>query len=805
MKKVFFLLFISLTYQPVRAQFRRASAEVFSETDPIDDVATGGVHGKVSSPDGTPAAYVSVLLKGTTKGALTDESGVFFITGVKPGSYKIETRLVGYRPLEQTVTVQAGETLELAFTLTESGADLAEVVVSGRQSPNAQPVSIGKIPIRPMDLPQSVAVIDRSTLERQQVLRLSEALMNATGVYLMGTSGGYQEEIAGRGFAFGSSNTFKNGARYFNGTLPEMSGIERVELLKGSSAILFGNVAAGGILNLVTKKPQFQRGGEVALRVGSFGLVKPTFDVYGSVLGSERVAFRLNGTYERANSFRENVSSERFYVNPSLLFRLNAKTDLLLEGDYLKDNRTADFGIGAINYTIPNLPRERFIGVAWSRYAIEQKTANATLTHQFSKTWQLRATGAWRQYANDLFANQRPNGGGQAIKADGTWVRGLQRSAVSETYYLGQVDVTGKFQTGFLGHTLLVGADADRYDTRTTAYRPLTPYDTTNVFDPARYRARTDQPTLALNTLTTAPIRRFGVYAQDLVSIAEKLKVLVGLRYSYQQTESTVLTYADNKTTNSLAFDGAVTPRFGVVFQPVKTTSLFASYSNSFTLNTGVDVTGAALPPSFINQYEVGTKNELFGGKLTANVTAYQIRNSNLAQTSLENGNTNANIKELAGEVTGKGVEVDLSAKPVRGLSLGAGYAYNETRYTRSNIYIVGSLLRYNPNHTANASVFYVFQGKTLRGFSLGLVTLYTGERQAGRSTRLTVKNDAYRLIPIAGFTQVDATAGYSGARFSVRVKAANLTNALSYFVHDDNSVNPIAPRNYSATVAYRF
>ncbi|MBC7893292.1 MAG: TonB-dependent receptor, partial [Sphingobacteriaceae bacterium] len=530
-----------------------------------------------------------------------------------------------------------------------------------------------------------------------------------------------------------------------------------------------------------------------------------TLDLYGSAFGSQKIAFRLNGSYEKANSFRENVSSERVYINPSLLFKVTKKTDLLLEGDYLKDTRSADFGIGAINYTIPDLPRERFIGVAWSRYRIEQKTANATLTHQFSPAWQLRATGAYRQYASDLFANQRPNGNGQVIKADGTWVRGLQRSATDETYYLGQVDLTGKFSTDFVGHQILVGADADRYDTKTTAYKALSVYDTVNVFNPGRYRARTDIPELALNTLTSAPIRRVGVYAQDLLSLARKLKVLVGLRYSYQQTESNVLTYADGKTTSSALFDGAFTPRFGLVYQPVKTTALFASYSNSFTLNTGVDIAGAALPPSFLNQYELGVKNELLNGRLTANVTAYQIVNSNLAQTSLENGNTNSNIKELAGEVTSRGLEIDLASKPYRGLSLAAGYSLNETRYTLSNIYIEGSLLRYNPAHTANGSLYYAFQSKALRGFNLGLTALYTGDRQAGRSTRLTVKNDAYRLIPIAGFTQVDASAGYASARFSLRVKVANLGNALSYYVHDDNSVNPIAPRNFSATAAYRF
>jgi iron complex outermembrane receptor protein len=786
---------------PATAQF----AGVPSHTEDPIDARSGSIRGVVRTPDGQAAAFVSVLLKGSTKGAVTNEAGEYLLRNVKPGTHRLQIRFVGYRTEELTVTVEPDQVSTVDVSLVENADELAEVVVAGRQSPNEQPVAIGKIAVRPLDLPQSLTTVDRVTLERQQVLRLSEALMNVTGVYLMGATGGYQEEIAGRGFAFGSSNTFKNGARYFNGTLPEMTSLERVEILKGSSAILFGNVAAGGILNLVTKKPQFQRGGEVSLRVGSFGFVKPTFDVYGSVLGSQRVAFRLNGTYETAKSFREVVESKRVYVNPSVLIKLGGKTDLLLEGDYLFDERTPDFGTGAINYQIADLPRERFIGVPWSNFRIEQRTANATLTHQLSKSWQLRATGAYRDYVSELFGSVRPNAGGQFIRPDGTWIRGIQRTSVQEAYYLGQLDLSGQFKTGFLGHQVLVGADADRYDTRTTAYRALARYDTTNVFDPTRYRARTDLPELPLNTLTTAPIRRVGVYAQDLISIAQKLKVLVGLRYSYQQTESTVLTYADNKTTNSLAFDGAFTPRLGLVYQPVKASSVFASYANSFTLNTGVDVAGNALPPSFINQYEVGTKNDFFGGKLSANVTAYRIVNSNLAQTSLENGNTNANIKELAGEVTSKGVEIDLSGKPARGLTAALGYSYNETRYTQSNTYVVGSLLRYNPAHTANASAFYAFQNKTLRGFNLGFIAQYFGERQAGRSVRVTVPNDPYRLIPIAAFTQFDATAGYAGARVALRVKAGNVLNAMSYFAHDDNSVNPIAPRNYSATLSYKF
>lgn len=762
---------------------------------------TGSIKGKITNKDGDGIQFVNITLKNSKQGTTSNEDGEFLLKNIKVGNQTIVTHFVGLKSIEQNLKVAENQSITIEFQMTEATNELSEVTVSGLQSANERTVSIGKIAIKPMDLPQSVATIDHIVLERQQVLRLSDALMNANGIYIMGTTGGYQEEVAGRGFAFSSSNTFKNGARYFNGTIPEMSSVEKVEIMKGSSAILFGNVAAGGILNLVTKKPKFETGGSVSMRAGSFNFYKPTLDLYGSVLGSQKVAYRINGTYEKGNSFRENVNSERFYVNPSLLFKLSNKTDILLEGDYLKDRRTADFGIGAINYVITDLPRERMIGVKWSYFDIQQKSANLTINHQFNRTWKLTATGAYRNYNSDLFASTRPT----TIATSGKWVRGLQRSGVDEKYLMGQVDLTGQFKTGNIGHNVLIGTDFDQYNTKTTAYNSLTKYDSTNVFQPNLYISRTDIPTLTVNTITTASINRVGAYIQDLISFYDKFKFLAGVRYSYQETKSSVLTVSTNKTAESTTFDGAFTPRLGLVYQPTKMMSIFSSYSNSFTLNTGVDVSGSALPPSFINQIEVGMKNELLNGLLSANITAYQIVNSNLAQTSLANGNINTNIKELAGEVTSQGVEIDLKSKPFLGFSLMAGYSYNETKYTKSNIYIEGSLLKYNPNHTANASIYYTFSNTKLKGLNLGLIAMYFGERQAGRSTRLTVANDAYKLIPINAYTQIDASAGYNFTKFSIRAKVSNLLNELSYNVHDDNSVNPIAPRMASVTVAYKW
>lgn len=754
------------------------------------------IQGLVMNVQNQSVPGVNVRLLETKNGQISDADGQFSFSGLKAGMYTLQASFVGFKTLQEKIHLEEGKTLNLTLELIETSTDLKEIVVVGYVSQNEKPVSIGKLPIRPMDLPQSVMTLDRTLLESQQVRTMSDVLMNTNGVYIMGTTGGYQEEISARGFAMGSSNTFKNGMRFSNGMMSELSGVEKVEILKGSSAILFGNVAAGGVINLVTKKPKFTFGGEVGLRAGSWSLWKPTIDIYGGI--TKNFAVRLNSSYENSNSFRVGVSSDRTYINPSVLVKLGPKTELLVEGDYLADRRTPDFGAGIINYQIVNIPRERFIGIPWSYINQNQASITATLSHRLYENWSIKWMGGLRENSSELFSNTRPNSG-TVISSTGTWIRNLQKTSSEENYGITQVDLTGNIQLLNMKHQVLVGADADYYKTITNAFAQFARYDTVNVYGAKSYTTRTDVPNLAATTVTTAPISRVGIYAQDLVHVSEKLKVLAGLRYSYQQTGSNVLTLSTQKTTSTTYFDGAFSPRLGLVFQPSSMHSFFASYSNSFTLNTGVDVNNNALPPSFLDQYELGIKNELFGGRVSANLTVYRILNSNLAQTSLANGNTNSNIKELAGSVQSDGLEVDVMTKPLGGISLTAGYSYNETKYVKSNTYIEGSLLRYNPKHTGNLGIQY-----TKNGFQVGVTSVYIGQRFAGRSTRLTVANDAYRLIELPSYFQVDMTVSYRYKKFALRTKVANITDVLSYNVHDDNSVNPIAPRNYSISLTYQ-
>ena len=779
---------------------------------------TGSVKGIIYTSDGKPASSVNVQLKEIKLGVSSAENGTYEIKSIKPGNYTLIVSFVGLQTQQQKINITSNSVQELDFTLKENQNELKEVIMIATRNNNEKPVSVGKLSIRPMDLPQSIALINKDVLERQQALRLSDVLTNVTGIYMMGNTGGGQEELAGRGYAYTSSNTFKNGTRYNNGIMPEVSALEKIEVLKGSAAILFGNVTAGGVINLVTKKPKFEDGGEISFRAGSYDLYKSSIDVYGAVNNSSSVAYRFNSSYENSKSFRDNVSAGRFYINPSLLIKAGKHTEILLEGDYLEDRRSSDFGTGAVDYKVADIPRNRFLGASWSYNNSSQKTATATTTYHINSNWELRNISSYQGYDNDLYGTTRPNASSQFVQANGNWIRGLQRSGTAEQYMITQLDLSGKFKTGNVLHTFLAGADADKYITDAKAYTYANAaagnknvYDSINIYDLAKYKQRNDIPDISLTTITHTPATRVGLYVQDLVSISAKIKLLAGVRYTKQENTGV---YIDSiakakRTAVASTDDAAFTPRFGLVYQPATTISVFTSYSNSFTLNTGTDIYLNPLAPSFIDQYELGIKTMLFKKAVSANVTVYKIMNSNMAQTALltANGsaNNNSNIKELAGEVTSNGVEVDLFSKPVYGFQAIAGYSFNQTKYTQSNTYIKGSKLRYNPEHTANASLYYTFSNRSsLKGFNMGIAAYYIGKRVAGRSTRIQVPNDTYKLMPLPDYVQLDASAGYNYKKIAIRLKVSNLLNKLSYYVHDDNSVNPIAPAQVSATLSYK-
>ena len=765
--------------------------------------------GKIKTSDGQPAAFVNVVVKGTKLGTTTDENGVYRIANLKFGQYQLQVSFVGTSSQERSIDyTKEGERFD--FNLNETLHQLDEVTVKGYRSINTQPVTLGKIAISPMDLPQSVAIIGESVIRDQQAQRLSDVIKNVNGVYMTTTRGAVQESFGARGYALGSGNLFKNGSRINTGTMPDMSSLEKVEVLKGSAAILFGNVAPGGVVNMVTKQPKFTWGGEASMRAGSFNLYKPAIDVYGPL--SKNIAFRLNSNYENAKSYRNQVSSERFYVNPSFLFKLGNKTDLIVQGDYLASEFTPDFGIGSLDNTqIADVERGAFFGTPWQYNKIKQATASANVKHRFSDNWQLNVLASYQNFNRNYYSTERIQ-----AKANGDWTRPLNKIKSEENYYMAQADLNGKFKTWNLEHKLLVGVDADRYYTTNYTFNNPTTYDTINILDPGKFPARTDIPVADTRvTRAETPINRFGAYIQDLVSLTPKLKLLAGVRWSYQDARAATTTYLlkDSLVKGTNKADKAFTPRLGLVYNLLPGTAFFASYANSFVVNSGRDIYNNALQPSLVDQYELGIKNDFYQGKLSVNLTAYRIKNNNLAQMAQYKAdgttiNADVNVKELVGETKSDGLELDITGHPLQGLDLMAGYSYNNMRYTKTPAtkgFIVGERLVNTPAHTANASAFYTFTKTAVKGLKVGVMGVYIGDRFGGWNNTKEQTQTYNRLIAVDGYVTLDLSAGYSFKKISVMAKVSNVTNTFNYYVHENYSINPIPPTQLIATVTYKF
>ena len=781
---------------------------------------SGQLQGFIKTSDGKPAAEVYVQLKETRKGTVTKADGSYILSNIPGGKYTLIVSFVGLQTIQKSVEVTSGVTNNLDFNLVENETQLAEIVVTANRSINERPASIGKLPIKPMDLPQAVVTVGESVIKNQQAQRLSDVIKNVNGVYLGTARASTQEAFYARGYSFSSTNMFKNGSRVNSGAMPEVSSLESVEILKGGAAILYGNVAPGGVLNMVTKKPKFELGGEVSLRAGSYNLFKPAFDIYGPI--SNKIAYRVNGTFESADSYRDQVSSKRYYVNPSLLFKLGSKTELIVEGDYLKHEFTPDFGIGTLNdstkgirpATVPDVPRSRFMGTPWQYNTTDQSTASVTLNHSFNTNWKLNTVVSYQQFKRDYYSVERI----QALYTPlGDWARPLGRVDTKEKYLTGQVNLNGNFKTGKMDHIVLAGIDADRYMTNTYNYDIQGKiYDTINILDPNKFVSRTDIPVANRTTFVETPVTRFGAYVQDLISLTPKIKLLAGIRWSLQESsgaDTTFLLKGDSLASGKFTSANAFSPRVGLVYRFKPNVSFFASYSNSFSVNTGQDIYGSVLPPSIIDQLELGVKNIFLDGRLTVNLTAYKIINNNLAQTAQSdrngNPNSNSNLKELTGQTTSNGVELDVMANFMKGLSVVAGYSYNDMHYTNTpdtkGSFVEGERLVNTPAHTANGSIFYTFSHGALNRLKLGASVFYVGDRFGGWNNTILPTQGYSRLIPVDGFTTVDISAGYSIKRFSLLAKLSNLTNTYNYYVHENYSINPIAPRQLIATVAYKF
>ena len=779
---------------------------------------TGAIEGKIISKDGYPLSGVSIKLGKKASVSKTDLKGNFQFENFSVGMHTITIEAEGLKKQTKDIKVVANETTKITFTLEEQMETLREIVIVIKESPNKRKVSAVRSGLKPMDIPQSIQIIDNEIIVQQQAIRLSEVIKNANGVYVGSARGGAQESFWSRGYDMSSNNMFKNGFRYNSGSIPEVSSLEKVEFLKGGSALLYGNVAPGGILNLVTKTPSFRKGGEIAMQIGSYSFYKPSIDFYGPL--NKSIAYRFNASYENSESFRNVVKRERYYINPSFLFNLNAKTQLTVQGDLMNDNWTPDFGTILIGKQIFDVLRNNYYGALWSTGNTKTASASAVLNHSFNKNWKLNFNSSYQNYDREWKGTERI----QITNTNGTWSRPLGQNKNVEAILGEQISLQGCFKTGTIKHQIFSGIDYENSvaTAHTFVFSPVN-YDTINVFSFNPDNQITIEPNATNTQKVVTTTNRFGIYTQDLISFTEKFKMLAGIRWSWQEAEAETHKLTVNPVTitkGTKLKDKAFSPKIGFVYQPDKNSSVFASYSNSFTPNTGTTADLKPIAASIIDQYEIGVKKDFWNGIWSTNVTVYQITNSNLAQTAEFKAdgitpNTDTTIKVLNGETKSKGIEIDIAAKPIEGLNITAGYSYNDSRYSKTDKvnggFIEGDRLVRTPANTANLSFFYNIPTGKLKGLSIGAIGNYIGDRFGGWNDQYVVNattgavtiND--RDIPLQGYTTIDISTGYAWKKWSILCKLSNITNELNYTVHENYSVNPIAPRQIMTSIKYKF
>lgn len=693
-------------------------------------------------------------------------------------------------------------------------------------NPNvAKPLST-KSNLTMMETPQPIAIVTHEIIEQQQAKQLSDVLQNVNGVYITSSRGNSQDSFGGRGFSLGNDNIFKNGTRVNSGIFPEVSGLERVEVLKGANAMLYGNAAAGGIINMITKKPRFNHGGSIGLNAGSWNSYKPTVDFYGPL--SDKVAYRVNGAYEYADSFRDVVKSQKYYFNPSFLFNLGEKSQLIVEADYLKNDFTPDFGIGAItnkdlSYSLNDkVGRNVFFGTDWQYQNVEQASANITFNHQLGTNWTLNAVASYQNYTKDYFSSERVQWGYANANATRlSWSRPFNKTYNEQNYGSAQVNINGEFNTGKINHKVLLGTDADYGQTDSYTYTLGATNNVLYLDDPSTW-GNIAMPTSADKDKIRASTRRIGAYVQDFVGLTKQWKVIAGLRWSYVENMPSIKSdYIKNgeKTTvnNSATSDQAFSPKIGLIYMPNENLSVFGTYTNSFSANAGRTVFNEPLTPTTIDQYEVGAKKNFWNNAVAINLSLYQIVYQNFYQTAQfgadgVTSNTDTAIKEFVGKMRSQGVELDITGNPTKNLSIIAGVSYNHSVYLDTPDlvgYVENQRLVRTPATTANASVFYKFT-ENLKGLKLGLSAYYIGDRLAGwndtktGNNSLEVRKGVSRVFELKDFTTVALSAGYEWSKFSIQGKVGNLFDTENYNVHENYSVNPITPRNYYLTLTYK-
>lgn len=637
---------------------------------------------------------------------------------------------------------------------------------TGYRVPNTSLGTKTDTPLR--DIPGTVQVIPRQLIQDQGARSIADAVRNY-GLIPSTNSSRIFDLYTIRGFE-GGGNTLRNGLRDFvnRSTLGnDLSNVERIEILKGPASVLYGQLEVGGIINIVTKQPLDTPYYAVDFGVGSFGFYKPAIDLSGPVTSDKKLLYRLNADFENRDYFNDFTFSRRFQIAPVVTWRIGDNTTLTIEGQYYtrKTNSASTVALPAEGTVLPNpngkIPLSRYVGEPKDDL-LDRTTYRIgyNFKHRFSDNWSLQNA------FNALFMRYNQNvasiNGLRPDKRIATRTVQFYEGSVWNNYIM-DTNLVGKFNTGSIQHQLLLGFDLYRNRSPVFANKSLSlaPID---LFNPVY---GSNRGSLITSTNTDDTNDALGIYAQDQISLADNLKLVLGGRFDWVETKSIVTNYITSLSTTTSQADSAFTPRVGIVYQPIKPVSFYASYSRSFTQNVGGGFSrGDIFEPSRGTQYEVGVKAD-FGDKLSATLALFDLTKDNVLTQDLRD----IRFFIQTGEQKSQGIELTLAGEILPGWNVVASYAYLDARITKDTRYPVGNRLQNAPEHTASLWTSYIVPQGDLKGWGLGLGLFYVGKNEG----------DLFNTFQLPSHLQTDAAIYYRKDNLDLSLNFKNIFDVEYY------------------------
>lgn len=761
------------------------------------------ISGTIVDNGGQAVPFANVKIVNSDLTTTTNEQGRFNFPKIASGQYELVVSGVGFEPVRQSLDLGSTKS-EIRIVISKSTKELNEVKVTGQKRRTS---TATKTDIELIDLPMSIQVVGQELIQQQQIIDIKDVVKNVSGVNQTGSYNGGYQYFNSRGFDMNNWTNFRrNGTLLWNMGNHYADFYESVEFLKGPTAILYGDVAPGGIINFVTKKPLNYTYGKFDMKAGEYGLLRPSLDLSGPLNHKKTLLYRFNGTYEYSESFRDVVNNKTVMLAPSVTWKLTPSTSWNVEAAYKNDDRVGDPGLVSPDGSfegLKKLPVSTFLGEKSGTYTYSNASVFSTFKHYLSKNWNIQNilsyTHTTRRPLN-IYTNNDADPQGNITRSQYFFKQRFDT-------YTASLDLTGEVFTGKLKHKILVGGDLVDDVILMQGFNQQDIPGTVNLYNP-----QLGSPLQNLeeeDEKSRGFYNRLGLYVQDQVSFMNnKVQLLLGLRYNKYENGTRYDNAEDKPADYKSVKDNPIVPRLGLVFKPQDWLSLYGSYSRSYEIN-GFDWIDAnrLVDPTFGEQLEFGFKSNFLQQKLGLTLSAFQINKENvysyayadaapsfpyIAYSAAEGYYT-----YYAPKYESRGLELDMNGKVTEQFFLNATASLIKAQVIDDPGVPKGNWLDNQPRTMFSFWGSYKFNkfNNWLKHLDVGYGMFYKGRFFA------SIGNESESEVP-ANYT-MDLGAGYNINKFRVQLNVTNFTDRQNY-LGSFGSWEPQWPRRTVLGLSYR-